>query len=81
MISYINELKRGFRDQHNFTPTGGTKNEPLFDNIPDGIYPMTLEGKLDYVVLKNGGIYCCNFSQEEAEKKFNPPVDVDGKSY
>lgn len=61
MIDYINAIKRGFRDQHHFKPTGGTDDEPLFDNIPDGEYPMTIEGRLDKVTIKVGTIDCCNF--------------------
>ena len=61
MIAYINAVKRGLRDQCGLTPTGGTEDEPLFDNIPDGEYPMTIDGKLDKVRIKNGYISCCNF--------------------
>lgn len=65
MIGYISAVKRGFRDQHGFTPTGGTEREPLFDNIPDGEYPMTIEGRVDYVRIVNGGINCGNFKDDE----------------
>lgn len=37
--------------------------EPFFDNIPDGDYPMTINGKLDNVKLMNGFISCCNFDE------------------
>lgn len=66
MISYINAVKRGFRDQHGFVPTGGTNNEPLFDEIPDGEYPMTIDGKVDKVRIVNGCINCCNFEEAAA---------------
>lgn len=63
MINYINAVKRGFRDQYEFVPTGGTDDEPLFDNIPDGEYPMTINGKIDRVRIVNGSIHCCNFEE------------------
>lgn len=62
MIDYINEIKRGFRDQHGFVPTGGDEREPLFDSIPAGVYLMLVEGKHDAIMVSNvGGISCCNF--------------------
>lgn len=61
MTDYIAAVKRGFRDQHAFTPSGGTDREPLFDGIPDGEYPMTIEGKVDRVKIERGKIHCCRF--------------------
>lgn len=62
MTAYISEIKRQFRDVYNFTPNGGTENDPTFDNIPNGIYPMEIEGKIDNVKITNGSISCCNFN-------------------
>lgn len=64
MLEYICAVKRGMRDQHGFKPTGGTDENPLFDNVPDGKYPMTINGKVDNVEIKGGKIYCCNFEEE-----------------
>ena len=62
MIDYINAVKRGLRDQNGFKPKeGSTEDEPLFDGVPDGEYPMTIEDKLDKVRIKDGRISCCNF--------------------
>jgi hypothetical protein len=69
MTAYINAIKRGFRDIHGFKPTGGTEQEPLFNNIPDGEYPMEIEGKTDYVRIVNGTINCCNFKEEKSERE------------
>jgi hypothetical protein len=60
MTSYISEIKRQFRDKYKFVPSGGTEQEPLFDSIPDGTYPMEIDGKMDYVVIKGDSISCCN---------------------
>lgn len=51
MSDYVRAVKRGFRDQFGIKPTGGTKDEPLFKEIPDGIYPMRIGGKREYVVV------------------------------
>lgn len=61
MTEYMLYVKRGLHDQHNIQPTGGTESEPLFEMIPDGIYPMTIDGKLDYVIFKDQRISCCNY--------------------
>lgn len=60
MTAYIKEIRKQFRDKYNFIPSGGTENEPLFDNIPDGEYPMEIEGKTDYVRVNGGNINCLN---------------------
>lgn len=65
MTDYIKAIKRALRDQHKIKPDGGTKDEPLFDNLPDGVYPVTIEGKLDYVEVVDGTIDCCNFEPHE----------------
>lgn len=64
MLEYIKKIKRQFRDTYNFIPIGGTQEEPLFDNIPNGEYPMTIDNKKDYVTVTNGKMSCCNFKDE-----------------
>lgn len=64
MLEYIRSVKRGMRDQHGFQSTGGTDEDPNFDNISDGKYPMTIDGKVDSVEIKGGKIFCCNFEEE-----------------
>lgn len=65
MISYVNAIKRYFRDKYNFVPTGGTEREPLFDCIPEGEYEMEIDGKIDVVkVNRFGEISCCNFKEK-----------------
>jgi len=63
MTDYIRAIKRGLRDKHGFHPTGGTKDEPIFANVPDGEYPMKIDGKLDHVRIVNGTIECCRFDK------------------
>jgi len=64
MTSYIKEIKKHLRDDYNFVPDGYNEDEPLFENvkIPDGEYPMTIEGKLDNVTITNGRISCCKWN-------------------
>jgi hypothetical protein len=54
---------------YNFIPTRITDGEPLFDRgvIPDGVYPMTIDGKLDRVRMEDNKIHCCNFEESDGE--------------
>jgi hypothetical protein len=68
MIQYITEIKRKFRDEYNCKVIGGTEADPAVD-VEDGIYPMTINGKLDTVVIKGGKISCCNFLSEDSTEE------------
>jgi hypothetical protein len=61
MTEYVRQIRIALRDQHKFQPTGGTEEEPLFNNIPDGEYPIKINGKVDNVLIKKGAIHCCRF--------------------
>lgn len=61
MSDYIREIKCQFRDKYHFVPYRTIGGEPCFESIPDGEYPMEIEGKLDKVKIINGTISCCNF--------------------
>lgn len=74
MTDYIREIKRQFRDVYHFRPQGGTDDDPIFLNIPDGEYPMTIEGKLDRVRVKNSKISCGNFTPGELTGGWYCPV-------
>lgn len=63
MTDYIREVKRQFRDVYHFEPSRTVDDEPCFDKLPDGGYPMEIEGKTDYVKIVDGKISCCNFKK------------------
>jgi hypothetical protein len=63
MTDYIRAVKCGFRDMYGFVPTGGTDGDPTFESIPDGEYPMVIDGRLDRVAIVDGKIRCCNFDE------------------
>lgn len=64
---YIKEIKRQLAEVYKFVPSPkSTEHEFIFfDNIPDGEYPMIIEGKVDYVKIINGQIHCLNFESTE----------------
>lgn len=65
-MAYIREVQKGLIEQHGFE-----KNEyGVPKNVPDGYYPMIIEGKLDHVEIKDGYIDCCNFENEKAITHF-----------
>lgn len=61
MLQYIRAIKINLRDQYKFVPSKVDCGEPCFEHIPDGDYPMKIDGKLDNVKIIKGAINCCNF--------------------
>jgi hypothetical protein len=64
MTDYTRAIKRKLRDQYGLTPTGGTEDDPVFDNVPDGEYPMEIDGKLPHGAIVGGYFRCCRFERK-----------------
>lgn len=67
MTAYIDEIKRQFIEVYDFEEHPDKPGVPV--HVPDGDYPMTIDGKLDHVKIVNGRIDCCNFEEETAASK------------
>jgi hypothetical protein len=61
MTDYIQEIQRQFITKYGFKEAPGRPGIPGY--VPDGDYPMIIEGKLDNVRVVNGFISCCNFTE------------------
>jgi hypothetical protein len=63
MTDYIREIKRQFVEVYGLARRMDQPDNPEIVpiHVPDGDYPMTIEGKLDRVKIVNGFISCCNF--------------------
>ncbi len=59
MTDYIREIQRQFITVYGYAENPDKPGLPL--DVPDGEYPMTIEGKLDKVRIEDGKISCCNF--------------------
>jgi hypothetical protein len=59
MLEYISAIQRKLVSQYGFKERADAPGIPA--QVPDGKYPMEIDGKLDRVVVKNGKIHCCNF--------------------
>jgi hypothetical protein len=59
MVGYIDEIKKQFISVYGFKENPEKPGLPM--DVPDGEYPMEIEGKIDKVRIENGKIYCCNF--------------------
>lgn len=59
MTDYIREIQRKFVSQYGFAERPNAPGLPV--DVPDGEYPMTIDGKLDHVRVEDGKISCCNF--------------------
>jgi hypothetical protein len=66
MTDYIREIKLGLVKHYpdKVTITGHRDGEDLLE-VPDGVYPLTIEDKMDWVKIKGGRIFCCNFTPEK----------------
>lgn len=64
MTNYIGEIQRQLIVKYRFKENPEKPGIPL--DVPDGKYPMTIEGKLDRVRIKNGRIECCNFKKKSS---------------
>ncbi len=71
MTDYISAVKRGLRDSHGFVSERTVGSEPIFADgqIPDGIYPVVIEGKIDYVRITGNAIHCCNYEAIQSPLK------------
>ncbi len=67
MTDYIREIQRQWIEVYGFQENPDKPGVPL--NVPDGEYPMTIEGKLDHVRVVDGNINCCNFEGENAASR------------
>lgn len=65
MTDYIKKIQKKFITQYKFKENPNSPGLPM--DVPDGEYPMKIDGKLDNVRIENGKIHCCNF--EEKKKK------------
>jgi hypothetical protein len=68
--AYIREIQRQFVAVYNFPELPG---KPGLTNPPDGVYPMTINGRVDYVEIKGGFIFCLNFKPPK-DKATNAPT-------
>jgi len=59
MTEYIQEIQKLLIDKYGFER--GSNGCP--QNVPDGEYPMKIDGKLDQVNIKDGKISSCNFGK------------------
>ncbi len=57
MTVLAQEVKRQFLDVYRMTPTRTVDGEPCFDRIPDGIYPMQIEGRTEYICVSDNRFF------------------------
>jgi hypothetical protein len=61
MLEYVQEIQRQLITVYGFAENPQMPGLPM--DVPDGAYPMTIEGKRDNVTIENGKINCLNFDQ------------------
>ena len=57
---YFSAVHRGLRDIYGLTINvdKSTEDFPVFDNVPDGNYPMVINGRLDKIKVKDNELAC-----------------------
>lgn len=60
MLSYIRQIQEKLVSQYKFK----TNKNGYPEDVPDGDYPMVINGKKDNVKITNGYISCGNFETE-----------------
>lgn len=58
-IEYIAEIQRQLVETYGFPARADAPHIP--DSVPDGTYPMMIDGKVDRVKIEDGKIFCGNF--------------------
>jgi hypothetical protein len=68
MTNYVREVKRQLRDRYGFQPVRVEGDELIFaeGQIPEGEYPLEIDGKIDHVLVVNGRFQFCRFEMEVA---------------
>ena len=57
MTQFVKEVKKQLRDVYGHVPSRTVGDEPCFDHLPDAMYLMDIEGKLNYVAVINDKFY------------------------
>jgi hypothetical protein len=57
MTDYVREIQRQLVERYHFPADG----RGLPQGVPDGDYPMEINGRLDRVRVEGGYIRCCRF--------------------
>lgn len=57
MTDMVREAKRQLRDVFGIEPSRTIDDEPCFDRVKDGIYPMRMAGKVEHVAVIDGRFY------------------------
>jgi len=66
MTDYIREIQRQLVEVFNFEArTDVPEGMVIPIAAPDGTYDMTIEGRVDHVVIADGKINCGNFDEEK----------------
>ena len=69
---YIREIKTQLATVHGFNPVGAEDGVLVFDVIPDGVYPMTINGELDEIKIENGTIFSKSNMMQQFREAHKP---------
>lgn len=64
MMEYIQKIQKLFVTEYGFQPREDAPNIPK--HVPDGIYPMEINGKTDWVRIEEERIHCGNLEKDKS---------------
>ncbi|MFA6338908.1 MAG: hypothetical protein WCW87_02535 [Candidatus Paceibacterota bacterium] len=67
MTDYISEIRRQMIKKYGFEEDPLKPGIPI--NVPNGTYPMKIDGKMDFVKITDDKISCCNLKKKKKSKK------------
>lgn len=73
ITQYTEAVKRQLIDTYGF-PENLDKPGCVLGEVPDGEYPMTINGRMDYVRIEGGKISCCNFDAPQPSFETPPTL-------
>ncbi len=71
MTQYVREVKKQLRDVYGLTPSRMVGDDPCFGKVQDGIYPMKIDGKKDFVIVNDNKFILCLPLMEPKNAKDN----------
>lgn len=62
MLEYISAVQRKLIDEYGLAERSDAPGIP--ESVPDGEYPMTIDGRMDWVFVKDGQLHCCSWARK-----------------
>lgn len=80
MTDCVREVKRQLHEVYGIVPSRISHGEPCYDIVPSGIYPMTMDGREELVIVYENRFLFLPVHRPVSEQGAVAPAAVAGKS-